>query len=156
MTPEVGVVMGIGDILQTSTYHRRTPRPRTRGNRADSARGTFALVVISLVFGCALGWQARLALSSYNAQSPQTPGVEAYFSPKGGAQTAIVEVIDSADTEAFAVLYHLTDPILSGAFVHAEGCGVQIRTSLIYRQNRPGGALAHWLYIFFGYPIVVL
>lgn len=55
---------------------------------------------------------------------------EVYFSPKGGAQDRIIELIDGAKQGVDVAMYGLTSPELAQALLRARDRGVKVRVVL--------------------------
>lgn len=69
-----------------------------------------------------------------------------YFSPRGGAQAALVHRIDQAQQSIFVLAYSFTSAPVAGALIRAQQRGVQVQAILDRSQrtarNSKGQALA--------------
>ena len=64
--------------------------------------------------------------------------IEAYFSPGGGAQAAIVQHIARAKREIVVAAYSFTDPAIGAALVTALKRGVSVEVVIDKDHNRRG------------------
>ncbi|RKY59285.1 MAG: hypothetical protein DRP94_04000 [Candidatus Latescibacterota bacterium] len=78
-----------------------------------------------------VGFLLCTAFCTSSPTSPVFPAkVEVYFSPDGGAQDAIVERIDSAESTIDVAMYALTNREIAWALVRAHERGVKVRVLL--------------------------
>lgn len=60
------------------------------------------------------------------ANASQIPSPQVYFSPRGGAEAAVVSELAKAKTEVFVMTYQLTSKSISAALVNAQMRGVKV------------------------------
>ncbi len=92
--------------------------PNKSGWRGSPARrsGSILFLVLFLLVG--------------GAQLCQAAPTEVYFSPRGGAEAALVRLIDGAAKNIDAAIYTFTNRALAAAVVRAHKRGVKIRLIL--------------------------
>jgi len=84
--------------------------------------------------GClALGLVLLLAGCEPQASIPQ--GVQVYFSPRGGATDAVVNVLDHATNSVLVQAYSFTSAPIAQALVLAHRRGVKVRAILDHSQR---------------------
>lgn len=88
---------------------------------------TAAIAVVALCLGWIL---AGGGADAPHAAIPAEKGIEVYFSPNGGAQDAIVDVIRNARRSIDVQVYYFTNSVISRALIDAHQRGVKVRCIL--------------------------
>ena len=71
-----------------------------------------------------------LAGCQQNTECTDTPGIDVYFSPKGGCTEAVVAELDAAKATIFVQAYSFTSAPIAKALVDAHKRGVAVRVIL--------------------------
>lgn len=69
------------------------------------------------------------------ASAPADDGIEVYFSPRGGAQTAITGLIDSSQVSVRLAAYSFTSPAIVRSLLAARKRGVDVAVLVDYKSN---------------------
>ena len=77
--------------------------------------------------------------------SPRSQTIQAYFSPRGGTQNAIIGCINEARSEILIALFYLTNADMAEALVRAHQRGVRVEAILDRTQKKARGGQAQRL-----------
>jgi phosphatidylserine/phosphatidylglycerophosphate/cardiolipin synthase-like enzyme len=102
-----------------------------------SKANIFLLVVVALAIGAVAGWTGRGLVTADAGRSDPVPSVgsidsqatdsiRVYFSPRGGAQEAILEEIRRARRSIHVAMYSMTARPIADALIEARQRGVEV------------------------------
>ena len=97
-------------------------------NRRCFLLGCIIPLCIALSLGCP-------ASTDTKPTSQAAPGIEVYFSPKGGCTEAVVKALDGAKQSVYVQAYSFTSAPIAKALVDAHKRGVQVRMILDKSQR---------------------
>ncbi len=107
--------------------------------RMRAAMGVVAIAVAGIVVGFLLCLMLVPKTIQAPACEPPTE-IRVYFSPKGGAKDAIIDLINRATGEILVAIYSFTDPDLAYALIAAHRRGVAVQIIHDRSQNSARGS----------------
>jgi phosphatidylserine/phosphatidylglycerophosphate/cardiolipin synthase-like enzyme len=102
--------------------------------RMSHMRKLILLMLLFLLVPAQGGVQAR-SISAGKTHSVDSSNISVYFSPHGGCTEAVVQALDSADSEVLVQAYSFTSAPIAKALVEAHKRGVKVEVILDKSQR---------------------